>query len=176
MNNLIINNNNLLQSNDEFIEGHILEEIKEPEVIYTFDHIPIKICFIGTQFSGRKTQSLLLKEKYPNIKIYNIESMIKEIIELYNKINTPIEEQNPKSKAPKKNQNQIEQLKQEYETLKKENAFQLSIIEPLLQNEEKNFDTKIIIQEIPDEKLIDLILLNIKKDFPMKEKVKSRKK
>ena len=170
MNNLIINNNNLLQSNDEFIEGHILEEIKEPEVIYTFDHIPIKICFIGTQFSGRKTQSLLLKEKYPNIKIYNIESMIKDIIELYNKINTPIEEQNPKSKAPKKNQNQIEQLKQEYETLKKENAFQLSIIEPLLQNEEKNFDTKKIIQEIPDEKLIDLILLNIKKDFPMKEK------
>ena len=61
-------NNNLLQSNDEFIEGHILAEIKEPEDNYTFDHIPIKICFIGTPFSGRKTQSLLLKQNFQILK------------------------------------------------------------------------------------------------------------
>ena len=176
INNIV--NNNLLQSNDEFIEGHILAEIKEPKDNYTFDHIPIKICFIGTPFSGRKTQSLLLKQKFPNLKIYNIESIIKNILELYIKLNTPIEEQSvPKSKMAKKNQNQIEQLKQEYEALKKENAFQLSIIEPLMQNkngDEKNninnINIKKIIEEIPDEKLIDLILLNIKKDFPMKDK------
>ena len=119
-----------------------------------------------------------MKQKFPNIKIYNIESIIKNILELYIKLNTPIEEQSvPKSKMAKKNQNQIEQLKQEYEALKKENAFQLSIIEPLMQNkngDEKNninnINIKKIIEEIPDEKLIDLILLNIKKDFPMKDK------
>ena len=171
MNNNNIISNNLLQSNDEFIDGHILEEMKETEENYTFEHIPIKICFIGTSFSGRKTQSLLLSQKFPNIKIYNIELIIKNIIELYNKLNTPIEEQSlQKLKQPKKNQTQIEQLKQEYESLKKENAFQLSIIEPLLQNDEKIIDPKKIMTEISDEKLIDLILYNIKKDFPMKDK------
>ena len=51
----------LLQSQDEFLEEKILEELKEK---YTFDHIPIKLCFIGTKFSGRKTQSNLLHEIY----------------------------------------------------------------------------------------------------------------
>ena len=98
-----------------------MEEIKD--IKYTFDHIPIKICFIGTSFSGRKTQSLLLQEKYPNIKIYNIESMIKSIVEIYNKINIPLEEQQAKSKQAKKNIN-VDQIKQENESIQKENEFQ----------------------------------------------------
>ena len=161
-------NNPLLQSNDEFIDGKILEEIKENEVNYTFDHIPIKLNFTGTSFSGRKIQSNLIQEKYPNIKIYNIEHIIKELLDLYIKISTPIEEQQPKGKPAKKNQN--DQLKLEIENIKKENAYELSIIEPVMENKEKNIDIKKLIEEIPNEKMVDLLLFYIKKDFPLKEK------
>ena len=165
-------NNALVQSNDEFIDNQILEEIQESDVKYTFDHIPIKLCLIGTSFSGRKTQSSLIHEKYPNIKIYNVESLIKSIVELYNKINAPIEEQQTKGKPGKKNAN-IEQLKLEIENLKKENAYQLSIIKPIMQkSENNNNDIKQIMREIPNDHLIDLILFYIKKDFPLKEKSK----
>ena len=160
-------NNLLLQSNDEFIDNQILEEIKD--VKFTFDHIPIKICFIGPSFSGKKTQSLLLHEKYPNIKIYNTDSLIQSLVELYNKINTPIEEQQAKSKQGKKTTN-IDQLKLENENIKKENAFQLSIIEPVMQKMDNNSDIKLIKNGISNEKIIDLILFYIKQDFPMKEK------
>ena len=164
--------NALLHSNDEFIDNQILEEIKENSIKYTFNHIPIKLCLIGTSFSGRKTQSSLIHEKFPNIKIYNVESLIKSIVELYNKINTPIEEQQTKGRPGKKNAN-IEQLKLENENLKKENAYQLSIIQPIMRKmENTNNDTKQIMNEIPNENLIDLILFYIKRDFPLKEKSK----
>ena len=161
----------LLQSQDEFLEEKILEELKEK---YTFDHIPIKLCFIGTKFSGRKTQSNLLHEKYPNIKIYNVEKIIRDCIEIYNKVSIPLEE-NPKFKTAKKNQ--IEQIKQEIENLKKDNAYQISIIDPLMQRlgdsgkEEKSIDIDLKnLPEIPDEKIIDLLIFYIRKDFPMREK------
>ena len=161
----------LLQSQDEFLEEKILEELKEK---YTFDHIPIKLCFIGTKFSGRKTQSKLLHDKYPNIKIYNVEKILRECIEIYNKVSTPIEEQ-PKSKPFKKNQ--IEQMRLEIENLQKDYAYQLSIIEPFMKNlgpegkDEKNIKIDLKnIPEIPDDKIIDLLIFYIRKDFPMKEK------
>ena len=169
--NEIIQNNPLIQSNDEFIDHQILEEIKENAVKYTLDHIPIKICLIGTSFSGRKTQSLLLQEKYPNIKIYNLEKLIKSIVELYIKINTPIEETQSKTKTSKKINN-LEQLKLENENLQKENAFQLSIINQVMKKMEGGGDINKIINEISDENLINLILFYIKKDFPLKEKSK----
>ena len=161
----------LLQSQDEFLEEKILEELKEK---YTFDHIPIKLCFIGTKFSGRKTQSNLLHDKYPNIKIYNVEKIIRDCIEIYNKVSIPLEE-NPKFKTAKKNQ--IEQIKLEIENLKKENAYQISIIEPFMQKlgpegrEEKKISIDLKnLPEISDEKIIDLLILNIRKDFPIREK------
>lgn len=160
----------LLQSQDEFLEEKILEELKEQ---YTFDHIPIKLCFIGTKFSGRKTQSNLLHNKFPGIKIYNMEKILREYIEIYNKVSIPLEEQ-PRFKTIKKNQ--IEQAKLEIENLKKENAYQLSIIEPLMEGSGKGKDEKAInidfknLPEIPDEKLIELLIFYIRKDFPMREK------
>ena len=162
----------LLQSQDEFLEEKILEELKEK---YTFDHIPIKLCFIGTKFSGRKTQSKLIHEKYPNIKIYNVEKILRDCIEIYNKVYTPLEEQ-PKLKNAKKNQ--IEQMKLEIENLKKNNAYQLSIIEPFMKslgpegNDEKNIKIDLkSIPEIPDNKIIDLLIFYIRKDFPLREKI-----
>ena len=160
----------LLQSQDEFLEEKILEELKEK---YTFEHIPIKLCFIGTSFSGRKTQSNILHDKYPNIKIYNVEKMIRECIEIYNKITIPIEEQ-PRYKNLKKNQ--IEQVKLEIENLKKDYAYQMSIIEPLMKSIGPGKDEKTINldlknnPELPDEKIIDLLIFYIRKDFPMREK------
>ena len=172
----------LLQSQDEFLEEKILEELKEK---YTFEHIPIKLCFIGTRFSGRKTQSNLINNKYPNIKIYNIEKMIRDCIEIYNKVSIPLEEQ-PKFKNATKNQ--IEQIKLEIETFKKDNAYQISIIEPFMQSlgeagkDEKNINLDLRnIPELSDDKIIDLLIFNIRKDFPMKDKteigmeVKNRK-
>ena len=163
----------LIQSQDEFLEEKILEELKEKEK-YTFEHIPIKLCFIGTKFSGRKTQSSLLHDKYPNIKIYNVEKIIRDCIEIYNKVSIPLEE-HPKFKTAKKNQ--IEQIKLEIENLKKDNAYQISIIEPFMQclgaagKEEKNINLDLKnIPELPDEKIIDLLIFNIKKDFPLREK------
>ena len=148
----------LLQSGDEGIEAKLLEEIKKSEEKYTFDHIPIKICFIGSSFSGRKTQANLIHEKYSNIKIYNVEKIIQECKDIYYKITTPIEEQ-PKYKNIKKNQ--IEQVKLEIENLEKEFAYQKSIIEPLVKGE---------ISTLSDDTIIDLLIFNIRKDFPMKEK------
>jgi hypothetical protein len=160
----------LLQSQDEFLEEKILEELKEK---YTFDHIPIKLCFIGTKFSGRKTQSNLLAEKFPNIKIYNVEKIIRDCIEIYNKVTIPIEEQ-PKYKNAKKNQ--LEQAKLEIDNLKKDYAYQISLIEPLAKGLEADKDEKNInidlknIPGLPDEKIIDLLIFYIRKDFPMREK------
>ena len=172
----------LLQSQDEFLEEKILEELKEK---YSFDHIPIKLCFIGTRFSGRKTQSNLINNKYPNIKIYNVEKIIRDCIETYNKISIPLEEQ-PKFKNAKKNQ--IEQIKLELENLRKDNAYQISIIEPFMQSlgeagkDEKNINLDLgNIPELSDEKIIDLLIFYIRKDFPMRDKteigmeVKNRK-
>ena len=71
---------------------------------------------IGHIFSGRKTIGNLLSEKYPKLKIYSIESIIKSLIEVYEKIIMPIES-HPKFKSMKKNQ--IEKFNKEKESLKK---------------------------------------------------------
>ncbi len=113
MNSANINNNNTnfnKSGGDEGVEAKLLEEIKKSEEKYTFEHIPIKLCFLGTSFSGRKTQSELIKAIYPNIKIYNVEKIINECLDVYYKIMTPLEEQ-PRYKLLKKNQKK--QTKQE---------------------------------------------------------------
>ena len=95
--------------------------------------------------------------------------IMKEIIDTYNKINIPLEEQTAKGKNAKKMN--IEQIKLENENIRKENAFQLSIIEPIMNNKEKEIkDIKDIIKEISDDRIIDLLLFYIKRDFPVKEK------
>ena len=160
----------LLQSQDEFLEEKILEELKEE---YNFEHIPIKLCFIGTKFSGRKTQSKLLQDKYHNIKIYNMEKILRECIEIYNKVSIPLEEQ-PRFKTAKKNQ--IEQMRIEIENLKKDYAYQISIVGPLMEGSGKGKDEKNInidfknLPEISDDRIIDLLIFYIRKDFPMREK------
>ena len=125
---------------------------------YTLNHIPIKLCFVGHEFSGRKTQSNLISTTYPTIKTYNMTEIIKSAIEEYEKIMTPIEE-NPKFKTMKKNQ--IEALEQEKEKQLQEFSYVKSIIEPLAKKE---------IEKLSDENYINLLIYYIKKDFPVVKK------
>ena len=125
---------------------------------YTFNHIPIKLCFIGHLFSGKKTTSQLISEKYPGIKVYNVGKIIKNCMETYEKITTPLED-HPKFKTMKKNQ--LEQLKAEREKEEHEFAYLRSIIEPYAKKE---------IENISDDNLINLIFYYLQKDFPIKTK------
>ena len=129
---------------------------KKENIQFTFKHIPIKICFVGHCFSGRKTQAQLITDMYPNIKSYSIELLIKTALEDYEKVTTPIENM-PKFKSMKKNQ--IEQLKAEKAIIEEQFSYVKSIIEPLA--------TKTI-DDLTDDSKIDLLLYQIKKDFPMK--------
>ena len=125
---------------------------------YTLNHIPLKLCFVGHEFSGRKTQSNLISSTYPTLKVYNMSEIIKSSIEEYEKIMTPIED-NPKFKSMKKNQ--IEALEQEKEKQLNEFAYVKSIIEPLAKKE---------IENLSDENYINLLIYHIKKDFPVIKK------
>ena len=129
------------------------EQSKE---MFTFHHIPIKACFIGHMFSGRKTQCKFISENFPNIKIYNINDLIKNALDIYERIKTPIENL-PKFKSMKKNQ--IDQLKLEREEEEQKHSFILNLIEPLANN---------TITTLNDKDIIELLLYQIKIDFPLK--------
>ena len=133
-----------------------------------FSHIPIKLCFIGHSFSGRKTQAKLLCEKYNNLKSYSINEISLFYLNEYKRLHTPIEK-NPKNKSLKKNQ--IGQMKEEIENeiIKYKDIF--SLIEKYLninKNKIEDFFSNLNIEEIPDELKINLFLNQIKKDFPKK--------
>ena len=98
-------------------------------------YLPIKICFTGYPLSGKKVQSNLIQEKYPNIKVYNPEQILNDKISEYNSINTPIEN-DPHFKKLK--HNQIEELKKQKEEKLKEFEPILNIISPILNNKDEN--------------------------------------
>ena len=72
--------------------------------------------------------------------------------------------------------NQIEQMRIEIENLKKDYAYQISIVGPLMEGSGKGKDEKNInidfknLPEISDDRIIDLLIFYIRKDFPMREK------
>lgn len=131
-------------------EEHSLEEI--------FNSIPIKATFIGNAFSGKTTQAKLLNSTFNGIKVYSINLIIKNLLDIQDKVNTPIES-HPKFKSLKKAQ--IEQMKkekvQQEEILKPYKA----LLEKLnaLENKEK----------INDELQINFLIQTIKLDFQYKD-------
>ena len=147
------NENNIENKND-----NNNEEILSIPNNLDFSYIPLKLCLIGHIFSGRKTIGNLLSEKYPKLKIYSIESIIKSLIEVYEKIIMPIES-HPKFKSMKKNQ--IENFNKEKESLKEEYKLYIPIIEPYYKKE---------IDKISDEDKIKILISYIQKDFPFKSK------
>ena len=152
INNTNINNTNINNPNNTNVNNNNNNE-------NDFSYVPIKTCLIGHSFSGRKTQAKLLCEKYPSLKYYSLEKMLDDYFSEYERLHTPIEN-NPKLKNPKKNQ--IEQLKnQRLEELKQyEDVFK--IIEPFTKDNKKD-------KELTDEAKIELLVLQLKKDFPPKE-------
>lgn len=124
---------------------------------FTYNHIPIKLCLIGHLFSGRKTQGKIIAEMYPNIKIYSIDELIQKYVEIYEKINTPIES-HPKYKSLKKAQ--IEQIQKEKDELEESIKDIKEIIEPYAKKE---------IETLSDENMIKILMYNIQNDFPFKD-------
>ena len=171
--NITIPINNQMQRNELF--GELIElnydnnlEIKDDNNINNLNnkklgYIPIKLCLIGTSYSGRRTQSELIHEKYPAIKIYSINDIInnyvKEYERLYININ-PITEKKEHKNAKKKKEKEKEKEKEE-----------------LLEQERKSFEKiKELIEDyalkkekdLSDEKKIKLLINEIEKDFPYK--------
>ena len=133
--------------------------------ISKWNYIPYKICLIGYPFSGRKHVSEKLIIKYPNLKVYSVQKLLREYISQYKKITEPIENQ-PKIKSMKKNQ--IEQIKQEKQKQLEEFEPILNIIKPHLELIENNKENDLCIP--PDEVLLKLIIYQIEKEFPQKDR------
>ena len=131
-------------------------------------YLPIKLCFIGYPMSGKKLQSQLIHEKFPGVHIYNPSQMLKDKINEYNSIISPIENL-PNYKKLKNNQ--IEELKKQKEEQLKEFEPILNIIKPILNNEgnESNKgqnENNNINEEIRSDIYMKLLLNELNKDFP----------
>ena len=134
---------------------------------YDFSYIPLKLCFIGHSFSGRKTQAKLLCEKYSNLKCYSINDITQFYLDEYKRLHLPIEK-NPKFKSMKKNQ--ITQMKDQIkEEMQKYNDIFLIIEKYININKNKIEEFNIDIDRISDDLKINLLLYEIQKDFPKKE-------
>ena len=170
-NNNNTNNNTIEEKKNENIEEESNINIRKESISYNlnnfdFDcsYIPLKICLIGHSFSGRRTQAKLLCEKYPNLKSYSINDITQFYLDEYNRLHTPIEK-NPKFKTLKKNQ--ITQMKEQMEEeIKKYND--IFILIEKYYNKNKEDDLNIDIDKISDDLKINLLIYQIKKDFPKK--------
>ena len=140
-------------------ENNINLNVEKIDISY----IPVRICLIGSSYSGRKTQAEIIHEKYPEIKIYSISNIIIYYINEYQRLyinnNAGIENNTNKSKNNKKN------ILKEKEELN------------ILETEKKNFEPiKVLIEdyalkkinELSDDIKIKLLIYEIKKDFPYK--------
>lgn len=115
-----------------------------------FSYVPIKLCLIGRDFAGKKTQAKIISENFP-IKIYQIENLVLEAIEMMSKYsdidNTRDVEDFGIHKERKLDAEKFTSLRN----------LARSIQDCLLKGE-----------AIPDEIYVDLIVEFIKIDFPKK--------
>jgi adenylate kinase family enzyme len=133
------------------------EEKKEPTIQEILSTLPIKISFMGSLFSGKKTQAKLLTDKFEHLKSYYIPDIIKELKEIKLKSEEKIED-NPKFKSMKKNQ--IEQFEKEKEELKEKLKDFIPLLEQLPEDEN---------EKINDETIVDLFILKLKLDFQLRD-------
>ena len=177
----------------ELMDSKFLSKNKDNETNIggKWDHINYKIALIGYPFCGKKFIAGEIVKKYPNLKIYSVQNILRNYYEQYKTISEPIENL-PKFKSMKANQ--IEQLKQEKENKLKEFEPILKMIQPYvdsinqknvendnnkeLENENENVNEKnekekekdnntnneFIIAN--DEVLLNILIYNIEKDFP----------
>ena len=89
-----------------------------------WSHIPYKLSLVGYPLSGRKTIAENLVKKYPNLKIYSCQKLLREYYNTYKTLTEEIDVNHTKYKSMKPNQ--LEQLKQERQK-------ELDNFEPILQ-------------------------------------------
>ena len=133
-----------------------------------FSYIPIKVCLIGHSYSGRSTQAKLLCEKYKNLKSYSVTDISQFYLDEYKRLHET-NEKNTKKSQKKNNKNSKKDKEHKEEELKAyEEVF--GLIEKYLNiSESKDEDLSCLNDmEMPDELKINLLLYEIKKDFPPK--------
>ena len=129
------------------------EDAGEEPKRYLFTHIPIKISLIGHAFSGKKTQAKILSENFP-FKIYKLEELITQAIEFSENIDKDI------NNTRSSNVSRISVLSHKNQN---------SIISPELRKISQNIKELLRQGEpIPDEIYVDLLIENIKNDYPEK--------
>ena len=162
-------------------ENEKIKEDKKKEYIIKnkgkYFYVPIKMVFTGYPCSGRKTQGQLLRDKYPNIKIYDPEEILRNKINEYkelNELSSNISNTNPKLKNMKPAQ--LEQYKQELEEKKEKFKHILEIIQPYLDIlKQKENSQEINSNNINNEKEIlssiylKLLVEELNKDFNEEE-------
>ena len=169
---------------DNFLFGDVIMELldnkfQEKNVINEegkWDYINYKFALIGLPFCGKNFIAEEIKKKYPNLKTYSVNNILRNYCNEYKTISEPLEN-NPKFKSMKPNQ--IEQLKQEKENKLKEFEPKLKLIQPYLdlinsknnneenkdKNENENEENNSLI--IPsDEILLNILIYNVENDFP----------
>ena len=141
-------------------EKNKIDESKNENYDKNFGYIPIKICFLGHSFSGRRTQAKLLSEKYKNLKSYSINDITQFYIDEYKRIHLQTEDKT-KNKSSKKNDNENKLIEEE------KYKFAFDLIENS-KNFDKNKIEELTQEQLSDEIKIDLLINQIKIDFPKK--------
>jgi len=123
-----------------------------------WDNIPLKICLLGKDFTGKKTQIKFLAENY-NMRVYNMDELITKNLEILERLETPLEN-NPKYKTLKK---------AEIDKLIAERQLDELKIEPIKNIILSMKDSANSGQGNEDELIIDLLFSYINLDFPDKK-------
>ena len=167
------NKENIKILNDKEINENEEEIKKERNEMNNkdFSYIPIKLCFIGHSFSGRRTQAKLLCEKYKNLKSYSIYDITQFYIDEYKRLNIQ-KDQNIKNIKPQKkgtlNENKINEDLDKYK-------YVFDLIESN-QNFDKNKIEDLTQENISDDIRINLLIYQIKIDFPINDESKRNEK
>ena len=152
-----------------------------------WDYIPYKIALVGYPLSGRKTISERINNKYPNMKVYSINKIIREYHQLFLKLSDPPE--NPlknklSKKNVKKNEKDKETIQEKQERHRKLREFQpiINLIQPYIDYQQNNNNTSSSRNNtskfetnnnnvggpfiMSDEILCQLLIRKIEEDFP----------
>ena len=131
-----------------------------------WNHIPFKMCVMGCPLVGKKSLAKEIKEKYKGIKVYSVMSILEELINEWNDINTPVESL-AKYKTMKKPQIDayVEEQKQKLEQFKDK----YELIQPFISNNntttDNDDDNKQPLSK--DSALLQILIMKIETDFPI---------
>ena len=169
--NITISKNNI----NDYIYGNILldvfdfkyETVKNSSSNSKWEYIPYKIALVGYPLSGRKLVSEKIVKKFPNMKIYSIYKIIRDLYDQYQKLKINLEKvsRNKNTKKKKKetddDKEKLKQQKQTFDMITK-------IIQPYIgyiasKGNNLTEDESFIID---DKVLLNVLINKIETDFP----------